>query len=109
MKQVLKLLPIGPRRDPASLLLLAAGLVLPALAARLTRTALGFGYQAWAHEEPPKNPADPAVQWKHAVVWTMLSGALGGLGRLVARRLLAETPVPTEGLDLERKAKFALR
>lgn len=82
-----------------SLTLIGLGLVVPALASRATRTLAGRGYESITKQEPPRNPADPGVEWKDAIIWTVISGIVGGLARLVARRLLAETRVPAEGRD----------
>jgi hypothetical protein len=35
---------------------------------------------------PPKNPAAPGVDWPEALAWAAASGALMGIGRLVAAR-----------------------
>ena len=46
-------------------------------------------HQAWKlamHEDPPVDPADRSVPWRDAIIWTVATGALVGLGRLVARR-----------------------
>ncbi len=101
--------PFSRRSDFSSLAMIGAGLLLPALAARLTRQIAGKSYELVAREEPPKNPADPAVAWKSAIAWTMVSGAIGGLGRVVARRLLADTPVPAEGVGLKRRLRSLVR
>lgn len=45
--------------------------------------------QAWKlamHEDPPLDPSDRSVPWRQAILWTVATGALVGLGRLVARR-----------------------
>jgi hypothetical protein len=89
----------------SSIALIAAGFAIPALAARLANTAAGVGYSALTHDDPPKNPANPQVAWKDAIVWTLASGALAGLAQLVARRLLAKTSVPAEGLDMKRRLR----
>ncbi len=89
----------------SSLLLIALGLVIPALAAKTARLVAGGGYKAITRDKPPKNPAHPDVEWRDAILWTVLSGAIGGLGRLAARRWLAGSSVPAEGYDLEEKAE----
>ncbi|MBK1881244.1 DUF4235 domain-containing protein [Luteolibacter pohnpeiensis] len=88
----------------SSLSLIGLGLILPAIAARAARSAAGAGYHAVTHMDPPKNPAHPDVAWKDAIVWTLVSGMIGGLTRLVVRRSMAGSPVPAEGYDLEKKA-----
>ena len=45
--------------------------------------------RTWARTrggEPPRNPADPQVEWREAVLWALASGAAVGLARLVAAR-----------------------
>jgi hypothetical protein len=86
-----------------SLTLVGLGLLVPALAARATRSLAGRGYHAITQNEPPRNPADPEVEWRDAIIWTVVSGIVGGLARLVARRLLAESQVPAEGHGFELK------
>ncbi|MFD2255678.1 DUF4235 domain-containing protein [Luteolibacter algae] len=87
--------------DPKSLAMIGIGLLVPALAARLARSVAGKGYQLLTHEDAPRNPAHPQVEWKEAIIWTVVSGTIGGLARLSARRLLAETIIPAEGDDME--------
>jgi hypothetical protein len=90
----------------SSLALIALGLIIPTAAARLARSAAGAGYTAITHTDPPRNPEHPQVSWKEAILWTVFSGAVGGLAQLVARRWLArKTPVPTVGLDMSRKVR----
>ncbi len=93
---------------PNKLLLLGLGIALPALAARLARSAAGAGYSAITHEDPPKNPAHPLVKWNEAILWTVFSGAVGGLAQLVAQRWLAKTSVPAEGYDMKSRLRRAL-
>ncbi|MDB4265174.1 DUF4235 domain-containing protein [bacterium] len=85
---------------PSSLLLIGAGIIIPALAARAARSAVGVGYQAVTSDAPPKNPAHPHVDLRDAIIWTAITGALGGLARMGTRRYLAHTSIPAEGLDL---------
>ena len=87
-----------------SALMVGAGLILPALASRAARTVAGKGYERIARRPPPRNPADPSVAWKEALVWSLTAGMLGGVARLAARRLLSQTSVPSEGDDLEKEA-----
>ena len=85
------------KASPKSLGLIAAGFILPAVAARLSRSAAGAGYHALTRNDPPRNPAHPQVEWRDAILWTVFSGVVGGLTRLVVRRWMAETVIPTEG------------
>lgn len=46
-------------------------------------------HQAWRlakHEDPPLDPSSREVPWREAIVWTVATGAVVGLGRLIARR-----------------------
>ena len=73
------------------------------LAARASRMAVGGGYKLLTNSEPPKNPANPEVEWKDALIWAAISGLVGGMSRLSARRWLAETIIPTEGDDMDEE------
>jgi hypothetical protein len=45
--------------------------------------------QAWRvirKEEPPQDPTAWDVEWKDAIAWTVATGVMMGLGRLLARR-----------------------
>ena len=78
------------------LLAALAGLALPALADRIARRVAGRGFAAWTGHPPPRNPATVGVSWRQALVWTALSGALGGVVRMASRKVLAEKGLPTE-------------
>lgn len=94
------------KKPPAkSLALIGLGFLLPALAARATRSLAGRGYKLITHRDAPKNPANPEVEWKEALIWAAISGVIGGMSRLAARRWLAETFIPTEGDDMEEKVE----
>jgi len=95
----------SPSNTLATLAILGAGLVLPMMAARASRKVAGLGYRALTDREPPKNPAARDVDWNDAIVWTVVTGAIGGLARLAVRRALAPTDVPAEGYDFDDKAK----
>lgn len=86
-----------------SLLLIGLGFLLPMLAARLSRVAVGGGYKLLTNQDPPKNPANAEVEWKEALIWAAISGLVGGMSRLTARRWLAETIIPTEGDDMDEE------
>jgi hypothetical protein len=64
---------------------LAAGLG----AAALTRKLLDQSWRAAAGKNPPENPADPDVGFGEAVMWSVLTGALVALARMVAQRRAA--------------------
>ena len=82
-----------------SILLLAAGFILPAIASRAARHVSRQAYQTVTKRPAPLNPAAREVTWKEALVWSAAAGAIGGLARVTARRFLADTEVPTEGDD----------
>lgn len=45
--------------------------------------------QAWRlarDEEPPEDPGSRDVAWRDAILWTIATGVVIGLGRLLARR-----------------------
>lgn len=83
----------------SSLPLLAISFVIPMIGGKVARMLAGTGYHAITDLDPPKNPAHPDVEWKEAVAWTVVSGMIGGLARLMLRRWLASTSLPAEGLD----------
>lgn len=70
-------------------LLKAVALALPALADRSTRRLAASGFRSMTGRPPPRNPAVPMVSWKHAILWTALAGALGGIARMASRKVLA--------------------
>lgn len=70
-------------------LLKALALALPALADRSTRRLAAMGFTQWTGRQPPRNPAVPTVSWKHAILWTALAGAMGGIARMASRKVLA--------------------
>ena len=86
-----------------SLFLIGLGLLVPMLAAKAARMAVGGGYKLLTKEDPPKNPASLDVEWKEALVWAAVTGLVGGMARLAARRWLSETIIPSEGDDMDEK------
>jgi hypothetical protein len=70
-------------------LLKAVALALPALADRSTRRLAAMGFRKWTGRQPPRNPAMSRVSWKHAILWTALAGAIGGVARMASRKALA--------------------
>lgn len=93
------------RSTLTTLALLGAGLLLPMVAARASRKVVGAGYRLVTDEEPPQNPASPEVDWQDALVWTIITGAIGGIARLAVRRTLAPSRIPAEGYDFEAEAQ----
>ena len=88
-----------------SLFFVALGILIPMAAARGARAVTGKGYSLVTDEDPPQNPADPEVEWREALIWTVVSGITGALARLVVRRALAETSLPSEGDDMDDEAE----
>lgn len=55
-------------------------------AAAAARNAASAVWRNRTGHEPPTNPADPDTDWAEAIGWTLVTGALVGVARLVARR-----------------------
>ena len=72
------------RREQTSLHLLTA--VAGLGAALAVRSALDRGYQRKTGRSPPKNPADPTVPWRSALLWSVSVGALVGVAKTAARK-----------------------
>lgn len=89
----------------SNLPMIALGLLVPAISARVARSVAGRGYHALTDSDPPRNPAHPDVRWKEAVMWTVFSGIVGALVQLGTRRWLANTSLPTQGLDFDADVK----
>lgn len=87
--------------EPKSLLLIAAGVLIPMIAARSARQLVGKGYTAVTDKPAPQNPASPDTELKQAIIWTIVTGAIGGLARMTSQRYLAHTSVPAEGYDMD--------
>ena len=65
------------------------GLLVSGIAAGsafLVRKAIGYGWKKTMKSEPPKNPADREVNFKEALAWTLLTGIIASLVRLLVRR-----------------------
>ena len=91
--------------DTQSLFLVGIGFLVPMLAAFAARKAVGGGYRLITHEDPPKNPANLEVEWKEALIWAAVSGLVGGMSRLAARRWIAGTFIPSEGYDMDEEVE----
>ncbi len=52
----------------------------------IARNALQAGWRTTLDRDPPKNPASPEVDWKDALLWGAVSGALVGIVRIASRR-----------------------
>ncbi|MBY5162554.1 DUF4235 domain-containing protein [Salsipaludibacter albus] len=69
----------------------------PVVAAILARKALTSGWQRATGNEPPSNPADPETDWREAVLWGALTGAVIGLARMAASRQAARLAQKASG------------
>lgn len=52
----------------------------------LARNALQAGWRKTMSSDPPKNPASYEVDWRDALLWGGISGAVVGITRIVSRR-----------------------
>ncbi|QDV45579.1 hypothetical protein Enr13x_54580 [Stieleria neptunia] len=52
----------------------------------VARNALQAGWRTTLDRDPPKNPASSEVDWKDALLWGAVSGALVGIVRIASRR-----------------------
>lgn len=68
--------------------LVATGSAL--LAGALVKKALEAGWKTAKHEDPPKNPAANDVSWKDAIIWTLATGVVVGLTKLLVKKGTAE-------------------
>ena len=55
-------------------------------AAVVTRKALSTGWAKAARRKPPANPADPDVDLREALVWSVAAGAAIQVARMLAMR-----------------------
>lgn len=76
-------------RDSDTAWLLAAG-VVGLLAAAATRKGGRRGYRALTGHPPPGSPQRPRASIGEALLWAAVSGAVVNLGRMLARRGLAQ-------------------
>lgn len=65
----------------------SASLLLAGVVARRT---LLVGWRTVRNSEPPANPASMRTTWAEAVAWSIASGVVLGLARLIALRGAAE-------------------
>lgn len=75
--------------DSEELLWKIAGAGVGLAAAVVTRSAIRAIWRGAKDEEPPDNPASPAVSWGDAIAWAALSGLAVGVAELVARKSTA--------------------
>lgn len=57
-----------------------------ALADMLVRRSAKFLWKTTTHRDPPENPADRNVSWADALVWSIVTGILVNLVRLIIKR-----------------------
>lgn len=57
-----------------------------AFGAFVTRSGLETAWKLTMGDDPPKNPAARDVPWRDAILWTVATGVVIGLGRLIAER-----------------------
>ncbi|HEX6309466.1 MAG TPA: DUF4235 domain-containing protein [Longimicrobiales bacterium] len=60
-----------------------------ALGGVLVRQGLNRAWKLAMQEDPPEDPSSREVTWRNAILWTVASGVVIGLGRLLARRSAA--------------------
>lgn len=58
-------------------------------AAKVARSATDGSWKFIRGQDSPENPADPDNDWKEAVAFAILSGAIVGLARMLASRQTA--------------------
>jgi hypothetical protein len=56
------------------------------LAGMAVNRSLDGAWRLAMREDPPDDPGSPSVEWRHAILWTVATGVVVGLGRLLARR-----------------------
>ncbi len=63
--------------------------VAAAAATAVADRGIRSAWKATTGDEPPSNPTNPDVNWREAVTWALLSGAVIGIARLAAQRKAA--------------------
>lgn len=61
-------------------------LLVVVLGAAAGRALLKGGWRATTGREPPLNPEDDEVNWRSALLWAVVTGALVGIARTVSRK-----------------------
>lgn len=85
---------------PKKTMWLLVGTGAAALGGMAVRKGLDQAWKLAKDEDPPLDPSSRDVDWKDAIAWTVATGVIMGLGRLLARRgaaagwerLLGEAP-----------------
>lgn len=57
-----------------------------ALGSFVVRQGLNQAWRLAYDDDPPQDPSDIDVEWRDAVVWTLATSVVAGMGRLIARR-----------------------
>lgn len=52
----------------------------------VARNAIQAGWRTAFDRDPPKNPASREVDWRDALLWGAISGAVVGVARIISRR-----------------------
>ncbi|MEO9591488.1 DUF4235 domain-containing protein [Rhodopirellula bahusiensis] len=52
----------------------------------LVRQGIELGWRAALKRDPPKNPTSHEVEWREALLWGAVSGAIVGAARIASRR-----------------------
>jgi hypothetical protein len=56
------------------------------LGGRAVRGGLNQAWRLATHEDPPEDPGSSDVPWAKAIMWTVATGVVIGLGQLLIRR-----------------------
>lgn len=64
---------------------------------KLAKAATDGTWKAATGKQTPSNPADPDVEWKEALAFAIVSGAIMGLARMLTQRQAAQAYVKTTG------------
>jgi hypothetical protein len=68
------------------LLWMAVATGATALTGRVVSSSLDRAWRVTMDGEPPADPSQRSVAWREAVLWTVATSVVIGLGRLLARR-----------------------
>lgn len=63
------------------------GSLLPIIVASLVRKGSECAYEKVRGHEPPGAPRDTRTPWKHALLYAGLSGAVGGVIKLMTKEM----------------------
>ncbi len=81
--KAMRALPVGTPDDWKNTGIRVAAALLLAAAAR---EILKASWEKATGEPAPENPSIPSVSWRDAIIWGVLTGALAGLAKVLARR-----------------------